>query len=120
MENVWGVGQNRQGAKVKVHARTNDTQRSPIGKWHYGESKRIKDYKFLKSIKILITKVGHAHLEMKNNDNLDLGHILKQTSFPKKIQVHSGRVFKGEGDKTVPTDRNKWNFGIFFEILSEW
>ena len=34
--------------------------------------------------------------------------------------VHSGWDIKGEGDKTVTTDRNEWNFGIFFEILSEW
>ena len=25
----------------------------------------------------------------------------------KKLTVHSGRVIKGEGDKTVPTDRNE-------------
>ena len=37
-----------------------------------------------------------------------------------KGALHSGRVIKGEGDKTVPIDRNEWNFGIFFEILSEW
>ena len=37
-----------------------------------------------------------------------------------KRTVHSGRVIKRKGDKTVPTDRNEWIFGIFFEILSEW
>ena len=36
------------------------------------------------------------------------------------LPMHSGRVIKGEGDKTVPTDRNEWKFGISFEILSEW
>ena len=34
--------------------------------------------------------------------------------------VHSGRVIKGEGDKTVPIERNEWQFGIFLQILSEW
>ena len=45
-----------------------------------------------------------------------------QTTYSKvsnKRTVHSGRVIKGEGDKTVPTDINERNFGIFFEILSE-
>ena len=37
-----------------------------------------------------------------------------------KRTVHSGRVIKGEGDKTVPIYRNEWNFGIFLVSLSEW
>ena len=34
--------------------------------------------------------------------------------------MHSGRVIKGGGDKTVPVKRNDWNIGIFFYMLDEW
>ena len=30
--------------------------------------------------------------------------------------VHSGQANKGEGDKTVPIDRNELEFGIFLKI----